>query len=90
MLFQLKYLMYEILENILQIFQNAQETATGLRIKDTIVFPSSKHKAIVMPQLGSSCIETVIHLGIAVQLDVCNVIWDLQGENWSIINSCYK
>lgn len=43
MLFQLKYLLYGILENILQIFQNAQETAAGLNIKDAIVFPASKH-----------------------------------------------
>lgn len=42
MLFQLKYLIYEILENILQIFQNAQETAAGLSIKDAVIFPASK------------------------------------------------
>lgn len=39
----MKYQIYEILENIMQNFQNAQETTAGLSIKDAIAFPASKH-----------------------------------------------
>lgn len=60
----MKYQIYEILENILQNFQNAQETTAGLSIKDPLLSLPPSTKELSFLSLVAAGLKQPLILGL--------------------------